>query len=66
MHARSIHIIGCASLEGILRIIIPDRVDLGEHVKNIETESVNPFVEPVIQNADDLFPELQNQILSCI
>ena len=59
MHARSVNVIRCAFLEGVFRIIILNRVDLGEHVKHIEAESVDSFVEPEIQNTDDLFPDFR-------
>ena len=59
MHARSIYVIRRAFLEGILGIIILNRVDLGEHIEHIEAESVDSFVEPEIQNTDDLFPDFR-------
>ena len=59
MHARTVHVIRCAFLEGILRIIIPDRIDLGEHVEHIEAEAVDSFIQPEIQDVDDLFPDFR-------
>ena len=59
MHARSVHIKRCALLERILRMIVPDRVDLGEHVKYIEAEAIHPFVKPEVENVCDFFPHFR-------
>ena len=50
--------IDLAALEGFPAQVVPDRIDLGEHVEDVEAEAVHAFLKPEIQDVIDLAPDL--------
>ena len=59
MDTGSVHIERCTGLETVLVMIICDRIYLGEHIEYVKPESVHAFIQPEIQNIDDLFSDFR-------
>ena len=55
MHPRSIYEIPGALLK-VSRFIVLQGIHLGEHIEHVKAETVHPFLQPEIQDPDDLLP----------
>ena len=59
VHARSVDVERSALLEVQRIFVVFQRINLGDHVEDVEPEAVHALVEPELQNVRHLFPHLR-------